>query len=123
MTTSPQLTSFHTHIPQTYDVRYASFSVTDLNPPGPVVRTVADDEFRAFYHQLYGPMQWEAVYGRNVSLVVARNRAVLERCGVDVSESFVVELEDQTPVRSRPGSDARGTRIASYPLTNPHQNR
>lgn len=83
---------------QAYDVRYASFSVVDLNPPGPVLRTVADDEFRSFYHQRYGAMEWEAVFGRNVSMVVARNRAVLERCGVDASDSFVVELEDQTPV-------------------------
>lgn len=112
--------------PQTYDVRYASFSVADLNPPGPVLRTVSDDEFRAFYHQRYGPMQWEAVYGRNVSLVVARNRAVLERCGVDVSESFVVEMEDQTPVRSRPGLNARHTptnRSITHPHHTPYQNR
>lgn len=79
-------------------MRYASFSVADLNPPGPVLRTVADDEFRAFYHQRYGPMQWEAVFGRNVSLIVARNREVLERCGLDASDSFVVELEHQQPV-------------------------
>jgi len=79
-------------------VRYASISVADLNPPGPVLRSVGDDEFRAFYHKRYGALQWEAVFGRNVSLVVVRNRAVLERCGVDASESFIVELEDQTPV-------------------------
>ena len=100
---------------QTYDVRYASFSVADLNPPGPVLRTVADDEFRAFYHRRYGPMQWEAVYGRNVSLVVARNRAVLERCGVDVSESFVVELEDQTPVRPQAKQEGLGGSASRVP--------
>lgn len=80
-------------------MRYASISVADLNPQGPVLRTVSDDQFRAFYHERYGAMQWEAMFGRNVSLVVARNRGVLERCGVNTSESFVVELEDQTPVR------------------------
>lgn len=87
-----------TTILQAYDVRYASFSVVDLNPPGPVLHTVSDDEFRSAYHKLYGAMKWEAVFGRNVSLIVARNHQVLERCGVDASESFVVELEDQTPV-------------------------
>lgn len=80
-------------------MRYASFSVYDLNLPGPLLRSVSDDEFRAFYRTLYGNDTWEISYGRNVSLVVVRNRAVLDRCKLDTSESFVVELDQHEPVR------------------------
>lgn len=85
-------------VAQTYDVRYASFSVYDLNLPGPVLRTVADDEFRAFYHKRYPAEQWEVSFGRNISLVVAKDEEVLKRCQVDNSESFVVELNKQEPL-------------------------
>lgn len=89
----------HTHQPQNYHVRYASFSVYDLNLPGPVLRSVSDDEFRTFYRNMYANATWELTYGRNVSLVVVKNRAVLDRCNLDTSDSFVVELDQHEPVR------------------------
>ncbi len=83
---------------QAYHVRYASMSVVDLNLPGPVLRTVSDDEFRDFYRKRYGNATWELTYGRNVSVLVAKNRAVLARCGLDTSDSFVVELATHEPI-------------------------
>lgn len=80
-------------------MRYASFSVYDLNLPGPVLRSISDNEFRAFYRKMYGNATWELTYGRNVSLVVVKNRAVLDRCNLDTLDSFVVELDQHKPVR------------------------
>jgi hypothetical protein len=59
---------------------------------------VADDEFRAFYHRRYPAAQWEVSFGRNISLVVAKDEVVLKRCQVDTSEFFVVELNKQEPL-------------------------
>lgn len=47
---------------------------------------------------MYGNATWELTYGRNVSLVVVKNRAVLDRCNLDTSDSFVVELDQHEPV-------------------------
>lgn len=82
-------------------MRYASFSVYDLNLPGPVLRSVSDNEFRTFYSKMYGNATWELTYGRNVSLVVVKNLAVLDRCNLDTSDSFVVELDQHEPVDGR----------------------
>jgi len=79
--------------PETYDMRYASLSVYDLKPPGPVLRTFSDGEIRNFYYNLYGAELWEEGYQRNVSLVVANSQAALDRCRVDTSESMVLTLE------------------------------
>lgn len=79
--------------PETYDMRYASLSVYDLNPPGPVLRTFSDGEIRNFYYNLYGAQLWEEGYQRNVSLVVANSQEALDRCRVDTSESLVLTLE------------------------------
>jgi len=66
-----------------------------------VLRSVSDNEFRTFYSKMYGNATWELTYGRNVSLVVVKNLAVLERCNVDTSESFVVELDQHEPVHKK----------------------
>jgi len=79
--------------PETYDMRYASLSVYDLKPPGPVMKTFSDSEIRDFYYNLYGAQLWEETFQRNVSVVVASSQAALDRCRMDTSESLVLTLE------------------------------
>jgi len=64
---------------QTYEMRYASLSVYDLKPPGPVLRTLSDAEVREFYYAKYGAERWEEEFGRNVSLIISTNQAALTR--------------------------------------------
>jgi len=64
---------------QSYQVRYLSFSVYDLNIPAPVIRTVNDAMFTEFYSNLYGSDVWQNKYFRNVSMIVAKNSDVLKR--------------------------------------------
>jgi hypothetical protein len=40
---------------------------------------VVTGQFREFYYRLYGPDRWENEFRRNASLIVAKNRAVLQR--------------------------------------------
>lgn len=61
-------------------MRYASLSVYDLKPPGPVLRTLSDAEIRQFYYQKYGAEKWEEDFGRNVSFIITTNQKALSRC-------------------------------------------
>lgn len=61
-------------------MRYASLSVYDLKPPGPVLRTLSDAEVRQFYYQKYGAEKWEEDFGRNVSFIITTNQKALSRC-------------------------------------------
>ena len=64
---------------QSYEVRYLSLSVVDLNIPGRVLRSVSDAEFREYYYKLHGGGKWEEDMRRDVSLVVVKDRSVLQR--------------------------------------------
>jgi len=53
--------------------------VYDLESSGATIRTINDAEFRDFYYSRYGAQRWEEKYERNATVIITRQRDILNR--------------------------------------------